>query len=302
MKKVPLEATFTGAYKFLFGNMISIIGTMWLPVLIAGAVLAAFACSIIPPDWLHGNFTPLADPEAYVWAHLPVILLAVPALTLVCLLAGAMIKVGLLRHSLGLKTTTTFIWFSLGSNVWRMAGASLLYIFIYFTIEIAVMIAVATTGTIFVLVPNFPAPVVGAVNALVAVAGFVAGVYTIARLFFFLPAVIVAENKIGVGRAWELGKGNVWRIIAVTLMVTLPVMFILGIAVYTLLISTVVVEVARQAPQTPEQTLHFLKTLLPVGAMLAGAYLAGIFAMYGAMLGAVGEAYKAVTAKEEAQP
>ena len=40
-------------------------------------------------------------------------------------------------------------------------------------------------------------------------------IYAAVRLVFFLPAVVVAEEQIGLGRSWALGRGNFWRIIIV---------------------------------------------------------------------------------------
>jgi hypothetical protein len=49
------------------------------------------------------------------------------------------------------------------------------------------------------------------------------------RLTFLLPAVVVAEERIGLGRAWELGGGNFWRMFAVVIAVFVPVAIGFGI-------------------------------------------------------------------------
>jgi hypothetical protein len=47
-------------------------------------------------------------------------------------------------------------------------------------------------------------------------------VYIATRLSFLLGPVVVAEHKISLFRAWELTKGNFWRIFVVLLAILIP--------------------------------------------------------------------------------
>ena len=56
-----------------------------------------------------------------------------------------------------------------------------------------------------------------------AVAIFCALIYAFVRQSFLITPVVAAENRIGLKRAWALGKGNVWRMFAILLAVLVPV-------------------------------------------------------------------------------
>ncbi len=301
MKKIPLEPVIIGSYKFLSQNIISIIGTLWFPVLVFFAVVGAFAYGIVPHNWLHGDFTPVADPGAFIRERLPVILSAVPCIILTMAIAGAMIQVGILRHALGEKTKPTYIFFSLGARVWRMIVAVLLCVVVYVCLVLAVIAAVIVVNLAMAVIPNMPHILIALVRAVLVIIGIGCVLYVMVRLSFFLPAVVVAENKVGVRRAWKLGKGNVWRILAVVLVVTVPAVIIGELLIYITAFSTIFSAAAlHPEPQTPEQAINFMKTFLPVLPVLGCVYLALVVALTGLKLGAIGKAYKAVTAPDEA--
>jgi hypothetical protein len=303
MKKIPLGSTIAGSYGFLFTNIISIIGTMWLPVLLFAALFGAFICQMIPHEWFQGHFPEHVakdDMHRLLIAHLPIVVAGVFGLTLASVLMKAMINVGILRHAIGEKTSTTFIWFSLGARVWRMVAMSLLFLVVYVVVEIAAVILFAILNVVLHVVPLIPHVVQGLANAALAVAALLAIMYVMIRIFFFLPAVIVAEHRISPSRAWELSKGNVWRIVVLILAVVVPVCVLTGVVVCATLFTTVVPEAVRQHPKGPEQAFEFLKSILPVLPVIAGIYLVSIVAVTGLALGAIGRAYKAVTAPDEA--
>jgi hypothetical protein len=298
VKKIPLEDTIVETYKFLFQNFLSIIGTLWLPFVLFIAVIAALLASLIPHAWLAGDFTPVADPDGFFRAHIPQLMLALPVVYLTLFLVSAMIRVGILRHALGQKTTTTWVYFSLGSRIWRMVGAMLLMAVVYVGLVLAVVIAVGASGIVMHLV-HASALVTGLVAALLIIAGIVWAIYTLLRMFFFLPAIIVDQDRIAVGKSWELGRGNVWRMIVVMIAVVVPAVMIGEIGIYTTVLSTIAgTGIAHQGAPTPEMFAAILKSLVPVLPILICIYLAMIIAIVGLSLGAVGKAYKAVTAED----
>jgi hypothetical protein len=271
---------------------------MWFPLLVFVALVAGLVCSIVPPAWLHGDFTALQDPQTFVLSRLPMIVLAIPVIFLVALLTEAMTKVGILRHALGEKTKTSFIYFSLGARVWRMVAAALLYFVIYLGLEIVAWIAIGIVTAVMTQIPQLHPVAAGAVTGLITLAAILGGIYVIARLFFFLPSVVVAENKIGVGRAWALGKGNVWRIVALLIVVNLPVVLVTGVLFYVTVLSTILIEAVRMHPAGPEQAAAILRALLPVLPVIAAVFILACIAMTGLVYGAMGAAYKAVTAPD----
>jgi hypothetical protein len=121
------------------------------------------------------------------------------------------------------------------------------------------------------------------------------------RLIFFLAPVVVAEERIGLGRAWELGAGNFWRILGIWIAVTLPV----GIA-FNMIVSAVMGTppmVELQQATTPEEVFAIY------GNMFAGIWplfvvleLVYIIVLTGLINGAQAVAYKLVTAAPATQP
>jgi hypothetical protein len=297
MKKIPLEATIVGAYRFLFTKIISIVGTIWFPTVLVLGLLAGLFYLIAPHGWLTCDFSHF-DPKILLSAPF----IAARAVMFVAgLLAGSMILVGLMRKALGLKKSVTLIYFSLGAPVWRMIAAFFLGIVIFVAAGVVI-------GVLIALGAKFAAPMIphGYAIASCIVLGTVLALFAIYasfRLFFFLPAVVVAENRIGLGRSWSLGGGNFWRMFVVYLLAVVPAGFILGI-VLNLTVMPLVIAEALKLPHHPEAKdaiafLHGLMPLLPVVVAISIVY--GI-AVRGLMVGAIASAYNAVTAapKEEA--
>jgi len=223
LMKMPVGETLEGAFSFAFRNILSVLGTVWFPYLIAAAIVGG-AVYLVHPDW--SAFTLAStDPTAF-FAELRRVSLIFPVTWLVVLVTDSMVRVGLMRKALGLHEGPVFIYYSLGAPVWRMVGASLLLALIIFAIVIAAIAVCA--GTIAVCGSYLQQPVRGLVDTIMVAAAILATFYTIIRFFFFLPAVVVAEERIGLGRAWELGRGNVLRIIVVVLAISLATQFVFG--------------------------------------------------------------------------
>lgn len=305
MKKIPLGSTIVGSYGFLFQNLLSIIGTMWLPVLLYLAVLCAFVWQLVPHDWLQGHFPDHIDKHEardYVLTHLPIIFSGIGALMLTGLLVRAMINVGILRHAVGEKTTTTWIWFSLGERMWMMVAVIIIGLVAYAVVRIAALLVFLPANLVLAAIPNLPDAAVPITNVVLAVVLICAAVYVLMRFLFFLPAVVVAENRLSPSRAWELGKGNVLRMIVLLMAVIIPGAILFGIAFYGTLIATVVVQATRIHPHGPEEVCRFLASLVPLLPVLGAMILVAAVVFKGLVLGAIGGAYKSVTAPEEAKP
>jgi hypothetical protein len=61
------------------------------------------------------------------------------------------------------------------------------------------------------------------IGVVLGITGWCGFLYVIFRWSFFIAPVVVAEGRIGLGRAWQLGRGNFWRIFAILLIVSLPI-------------------------------------------------------------------------------
>jgi hypothetical protein len=301
MAKIPLEKTIGGAYNFLFSNILSVIGIVWLPYLLFGSLAGGSV-------WLWLKAHPLAmfhfDKPHFDPAALVAIAQIAPVLFVCAMLAELIATVGLVRKALGRMEGTTFVFFTLGAPVWRLLGAHLLVM----VINIGTVIGLAIAAVLWGLfgqkfVPN-------GIGILIDVVGVIAMVlwviYMVVRLVFFIPAVVVAEEKVGVGRSWELGGGNFWRILIVFLLIALPAGIAFGIlnsVVTTSLYGPLLVpDFAGNPHPDPQLFFNFYqqaiaRSLLPAALALNVLYAIVLRALYA---GAVATAYRAVTATETA--
>lgn len=292
--KLPLEETISGGYRFLFTNIVSVIGTLWLPYLILAVVGVVCGYIVLPHglaqgDFSHFDISLLWQPEAH--AMRGVFLLTSP-------IVGSMVTINLMRHALGLRQTTTFFYFSLGVPVWRMVSA---YLFAMIVLVLLVMVlAVAGTAAGYAAFQRMnPA---AAIAAVVLIASVLVGVvaYCFVRFFFFLPAVVVAEERIGLGRSWSLGRGNFWRMVAVWLLIAIPVWFVVGVALQVTILP-VILSVASTLPRhpSPEDLQPLFQALFHALPIFAPVTIAAGIAVRAFMAGAVGTAYKVLTAPKE---
>ena len=220
MHKIPVGETISGAYGFAFAGFLTVLGTVWFPYLLLIAIDAG-AVYLIAPDLpaqlMHGNID-----MSFVYS-----LHRVRGIfTLVSFVIGSMITVGLQQRALGQVQGPTFFFFSLGAPVWRMLGAYFLAIVAIVFISV---ITVAITTVLCIAAVHHIQHFGIAIAVILGIAAFCWIVYACVRLTFFLPAVVVAEQDIGLIRAWELGGGNFWRIIAVAFVVFVPVLIGLDI-------------------------------------------------------------------------
>lgn len=295
MNKIPLEATLVGAYRFLFTNIVSIIGIIWFPTVLVLGLIAGLLCLIVPHEWWAGDFSQLKDQHVAV-GMIGKFVLAYSVVALAGIIAGSMILVGLMRQALGLKKTTTFIYFSLGAPVWRMIGAMLLG-GIIFAVCICV-IAVAGGLAAAFIGPMLPHGAVVAGRAILLIVFYLFIFYAAFRLFFFLPAVVVAEERIGLGRSWELGGGNFWRMFLVYLLIVIPAGFVFAVALDVTILSGLmeIVTEAKKMPDhpAPKDVLVLLHSLLPLLPVVVGIAIVYGIAVRGLMIGAIANAYNAV--------
>ena len=142
---------------------------------------------------------------------------------------------------------------------------------------------------------------------MLGVAEFCFYIYAAVRLFFFLPAIVVAENRIGLGRSWSLGGGNFWRIVVIFLLIVIPVGFVANIIMQMTVLPIIMGEVAKfhfEAAKTDHEQfaqvgrlLHVIWHALPIIILIS---LLQRIAILGLMSGAIGKAYNALTKPDAA--
>jgi hypothetical protein len=140
-----------------------------------------------------------------------------------------MIGVGVTELALGKRSGLTLVYFSLGAPVWRLIGAWLLFILAMILIyigDIILTVIVAVAGSIGVKSLALPQGGEAIAIGLLVIFCFVlfigSLVYVMARITFLIPPVVVNENKIDLGRGWELTRGSFWRIFWIGFCIFVP--------------------------------------------------------------------------------
>jgi hypothetical protein len=130
---------------------------------------------------------------------------------------------------------------------------------------------------------------------------YCAFIYWLVRQTFFLTPVVVAEERIGLRRAWSLGRGNFWRMFVVILALLVPFVFLEGIFLIQVVWQGLPPTAAQGA--TPDQIMawstnnaarmqHYWFVLLPL-------YLIVSVIFYGYVCGAQSFAYRALVPAEK---
>lgn len=295
MHKLPLEKILGDTYRFLFSNFLSILGTAWLPLLLIGLLFAGAIYAIIPTTVLHGDFESFTAEKAM--ALIPAVIAIYPLVFVGSLVLGAMIAVGITQRALGMTQGPTFVYFSLGAPVWRMVGAQVLF-YLGYMVFLCVAVALCV-GVVLASRSLNSGLLAGLIDTVVIIGVFCFVIYAVIRVWFFLPAVVVAEEHISFSRAWELGSGNFWRIIVLALMIVIPVGIVTSMINQIFVMGSMGPMLQGLPPNpTPDETAeffaHFLATL-PV--LLPALVVSGVIqniAVSGLWYGAVGLSYRAL--------
>lgn len=297
MQHISIDKTVSDAYRFLGIHIGSIVGVIWLPIVLLFGLGVGLFFLTVPPEWYAGPvrihdeaFFQSVSPD--FWKTIAWMVAAFSLYALASLVVAATIMVGLMHHALGMKRDPTWIHFSLGMPVWRMIGAFILADLAILAMAVLSGLIVGTVSFALVLIPHVGASLVaGIVLPMILVLNlFVA--YAAIRLVFFLPATVVAEERISPMRSWELSRGNFWRIIAVAILVYLPIAVVAGIAVQAIILPVLLPAVMPLSePPTAAQIEGVVQAMMPVLPWLLGLGLALKIVLLGLVTGAMGSAY-----------
>jgi hypothetical protein len=219
----------------------SIAGAIWLPLVlnlaIGFALAAAMGHALVAVDNLFGRAA------VRPFFYMPTAILA--------LIFNSVAFVGVMRVGLG-QTQRSFVFFSLGKQVWRVVAANLISGFMVALLVIieAILLVVAfkmsgmpklpmptsINGWLTLPIHSFlickvtgvqcPAPAVIAGLWCLPIAAICLWVYLAIRVVYFLPAVAIAENRISLVRSWKLSRSNFWRIVGLLVCTSIPVTII----------------------------------------------------------------------------
>jgi hypothetical protein len=290
MNKLPVRETVASAYRFTFGELGTIIGLIWLPM-VAIAVL-----EFLPYGLGDANLSPDQDPNALGAAALRGIVF-----WLVSVLLYACVNVAVTRQALGLRKGPAIAHFNLGRTEFRVWGALLLLVAILFTLIFGMVLAVIAAGAIAQAIGS--AVAAGAAVTVVLIAGFCLLLVSMLRLGFLLVPIAVVEEKIGFERGWLLTRGNFWRIATVLFAVTLPTFVVLTIA-SSMLMGHDLDALAHVASQLSVQTVleRYRIIVSSHAAALIGINLILVPFTFGLTLGACAAGYRALTAASQPAP
>lgn len=208
MTKLSVLGAIRFAYSFAFEQIGAIIGLVWLPLVFL-AILQFLPYAI-------GTAYPGGDPAREGGAA---------ALNLAFFMAAfvlyAMNCVSVTRQALGLRQGAASIHFALGWPEWRMFAAIIICVLLLAT---AMGVYVKLGALLSTIAGKLPLLAIAA--EVYAILGLCAIVWLALRLFFLLPPIVVIEERVDFLRGWMLSRGNFWRIFAVMLAVTVPVILV----------------------------------------------------------------------------
>lgn len=282
MKKLPVAETIRFAYAFAFGQIGTIIGLIWAPMVVI-AVLR-----FLPYGMGDVDISPQADPRAAGAAGLRDLLFM-----LASVLLYACISVAVIRQALGLRSGPAVFHFSLGRPEFRLAGATLVLGVILMVLLVASAFAALVAGS---TVANAGDKQLGnAVGAVTMLAGMCVFLYALVRLsFVYVPASVV-ENKLGLEQSWNLTTGNFWRASAVLFVVTLPAVVILFGSFFALMGRELQTLIPVAASLTPDALSARIDAIVErhIGPIIGINLILAPFSI-GLTLGAAAQGYRAL--------
>jgi hypothetical protein len=307
MQKIPVFQTVGHAYGFAFGRYLSTLSIIWLPVLFLGVV----AYFLVLPAFGHmlSVFSQIAQhpqDNATNTALLTEMNRGIGYVQLFNLIEFVVLVVvftGITKEALGLRTGSRFYYLQFGSAELNVLVAFILMV----VIIIGVTIAVALGGGILGGIAAVAASAAGgsgstAVTALmvgvVVVAAFCVAFYLLARALYLLVPVSVAENQIGISKSWNLARGNILRIFAISLLIFLPIL-IAELAAFMVFLAPLGVALAddqkRGGQEAVQQHLAALAHQAP-GFMIGFGVVAFLLSpiIYGLLVSAPAFAYRAL--------
>jgi hypothetical protein len=296
MNKIPVGATIVRAYGFAFGNIVGNLGAIWIPAAILCALTYLFY-----QQYMRATLDLMTREPQSMLEGLR-FLLAACAVAFVLLTAQI---AALTREALGLRTGNAFLQFPFGAAAWRLMATYLLYFVVMIVIYIGcVLVGAVGSGIVAVVGTQLGTAgriLTGAVAIAFMIAVCCALIYIAVRLSFLMAPVAVAEQRVSLIRAWQLGQGNFWRMFAVFLSVLLPLLvlefailyFVYGSAMLPPLHATPdqLEAFARHQQETSRQMMLMSQKFWYI--VYPGGLVAGLI-IYGLISGASAFAYRAL--------
>jgi hypothetical protein len=304
MDKIPVGATIGHAYSFAFKDFLKILGVMWVPFVIMMAATLALGTQVTA-------FTNALTTKNFAEVSNVISVLG-PAYILFLFLIVMQI-LGITELALGKRQgASPYFFFTLGKPLWRLIGAYLLVVLLLIAAILVFVFAAGILAAIFTGVTGVAkgakpsgaaAGVLGLAVIIIVPIVYCAFIYGLVRQTFFLTPVVVAEERLGLRRAWSLGRGNFWRMFVIILALLVPFVILEGVFLIEFVWQGLPPTAAQGA--TPEQITawsmnsatrmqHYWFVLYPV-------YLIVSVIFYGYVCGAQAFAYRSLVPAEKAE-
>jgi len=296
--KVPVVQTIRHAYSFATGKFWTVLQLTWLPFLLINVVIYFLIPAVI--DFNAG----FEIRDSATLAHrLPQLLAACVGISFLFVMQFASV----FPFALGQKTDVPPVSFPLGKTYWRLVLASAIMVGI--SVVLVVLLGMvggvtggilsASTGAINGFPPDERPLIVARYAKLISTTFMYAGTVAIAaRQVFLLAPTIVAEERLGLGRAWNLSRGNFWRLCAVIIAIAIP--FAVFCVVEQKFLMPELLFAGTEAAALAEATHAMMRIQQYWYIILPLSGIASIF-MAGLVCGAQSFAYRAVSGVEKAE-
>jgi len=241
---ISIGRTVSESYKFAFQRYFQLLGVIWLPLVLLGAIALV---TIVPffaalGGMLHeaarqgadGDSRPFLSPESLqALARMRATNLLFDVADLAFF---AIVSVGVTKEALGLRRGFRPVYIAWGLDELLVAGGFfLVWVMLVVFIVVAVIFCVLIGAIGIRLLHGAYNSSVGAgvgTAAIIVLLAIIAGcalIYFAIRLLFFIAPVTVAEREFAVFRSWELSKGHAWEIFAVLFLTWVPVIVVLNV-------------------------------------------------------------------------
>jgi len=291
MKKIPVGHTIEQSYSFAFRKYLTILGIFWFPFLIMALLILAVLVPVMK-NYMgmvqvlvaqHGG--PPVLPEGFGRTISTLLLLE-----LVLIYLYIVMRVGLAKEIMGLRTGPRFVYLSFGAAEFRVFCGYVLAFLLAYAVLIAVGLVLTVVAIVVGLASHFDpqsAQGAGAMGGFVVLLVFVFELllfYGLIRLTFFIVPLSLAERKLGLFRSWAMTRGNFWRIFVILLAVWVPIMAVEFMAIAWLMGGEMsALFAAAQAGHPPD-----MQAILDIYMRAIPWFLAGGFVLSPVIYGLIG--------------
>jgi len=231
MNKIAVSSTLSASYRFVLENYLRMLGIVWFPMAL---LFALMFWKFVPA--MAAMPAPGADPAAAFSVLGQVLLFELAAFLIVPLMAC-----GITKLVLGRELRWPFFYVAIDGDYWRLllsyflVGLIFIGIVLFTSMLMAIVVGVVAVSTKTAgSDPNQLAQTMSGLRLLVAIPVYGVMLAALIRFGFLLAPIVITERKLGIGRNWNLTRGNSWRIFLVLFGTFIPAI-VLTVVQYGLL-------------------------------------------------------------------